>query len=106
MGGGISVTTEKTTKGRAAAPAQAPKAKAKAEAVIYVGPTLPGGVLHKSAVYRGGELPAHIKALKDGNADLAALFVPASKLGAFQQKLADPASIEAERVRRVVAAYQ
>lgn len=93
----------KETKGKAAAPAAA---QPKAEALIYVGPTLPGGVLHKSAVYRAGELPAHVQRLAEGNADLAALFVPASKLGAFQQKVADPASMEAERVRRVIAAFQ
>lgn len=101
------MSTEKPSKGKvlAAPVASSDKPKAKPEALIYVGPSLPGGVLHKNAVYRAGELPAHVKQLAEGNADLAALFVPASKLGAWQQKSADPASIEAERVRRVIAAF-
>gem|GEM_PF-6317822 len=101
------MSTEKPSKGKvlAAPVASSDKPKAKPEALIYVGPSLPGGVLHKNAVYRAGELPANVKQLAEGNADLAALFVPASKLGAWQQKSADPASIEAERVRRVIAAF-
>lgn len=96
------MTTEKTAKPKA--PAAAPVA-AKKEAVIYIGPSLPRGQLHKNVTFRAGELPAHVQKMVDGNADLAALFVPASKLAQAQRNMADPASAESERVRRVIATF-
>lgn len=72
----------------------APKAK-KAEATIYVGPTLRGGRLTQSTLFRGGELPANVKELAENHAAIKRLIVPVSKLGAVESKLKDPTTPEA-----------
>lgn len=84
--------------------ASAPKPKApqvkpaptkKAEATIYVGPTLRGGRLTQSTLFRGGELPANVKELAERHAAIKRLIVPVSKLGAIESKLKDPTTPEA-----------
>ena len=45
--------------------------------VIYIGPTLGGGVLMRNMVFSGG-FPPHIAAMREKSAALRALFVPVS----------------------------
>lgn len=47
--------------------------------VIYCGPNLPGGALHKYSVFKGG-IPEHLKNIIEENPMIKILFVNPSKL--------------------------
>lgn len=48
--------------------------------VVYVGPTLPGGVLQHLTVFRGNGYPAHVAEMIDSKPALRGLIVPVSQL--------------------------
>lgn len=43
---------------------------------VYIGPTLPNGILKQYTVFRNGMVPRHIQSLYDGNDALRGLVVP------------------------------
>lgn len=55
-------------------------AKAKAAPVVYVGPTLPGGVLRHLTVFRGDGFPPHIAEIVENSPAVRGLIVPASQV--------------------------
>lgn len=82
----------------------APKA-AKAEATIYVGPTLRGGRLARSTIFRGGDLPKNVADLVKENPVIKRLIVPVSKLGTVENKLKDPTTPEAANYAAAARLY-
>lgn len=74
------------------------------EAVMYVGPSLkrPYPVL-SGTVFSGGIVPEPVAQAADANADLAALLVPVSQVGAARKALKDPNS-DLARASAAVAA--
>ena len=48
--------------------------------VVYVGPTLPGGVLQHLTVFRGNGYPAHVAEMIESKPALRGLIVPVSQL--------------------------
>lgn len=54
--------------------------------MIYVGPDLPGGVLKRYTVFRGG-YPPHIQELRDKSPSLCGLFVCLGELAAARQRI-------------------
>lgn len=56
------------------------KAGAKAGPMVYVGPTLPNGLLARFTVFSGGEFVPHVKELADKSPALRGLIVPVSQL--------------------------
>lgn len=82
----------------------APKA-AKDEATIYIGPTLRGGRLARSTIFRGGELPKNVADLVKENPVIKRLIVPVSKLGTVENKLKDPTTPEAANYAAAARLY-
>lgn len=72
---------------------KAKKTETKAEPMIYVGPTLPNGLLARYAVFCGGDYPPHIKELRSKSAALRGLFVPVSQLYQAKQDVAKQGNI-------------
>ena len=56
------------------------------ERLIYMGPNLPGGVLHRSTVYKGG-LPTQAKELIEKCPALEQLFVPVGEMAAVENDI-------------------
>lgn len=54
------------------------------ERLIYVGPSIPGGILQQYTVYKGG-MPVHINGLVDKCPVLKQLFVPVDNMAGFVQ---------------------
>ena len=48
--------------------------------VVYVGPTLPGGVLQHLTVFRGNGYPAHVAEIVENSQAVRGLIVPVSQL--------------------------
>ncbi|MDD4599623.1 hypothetical protein SDC9_04141 [bioreactor metagenome] len=59
-------------------------APAKPERLIYCGPNIPGGILQRYAVYKGG-LPAHLKDVFEKCPAIKLLFVPVVDLAKTEQ---------------------
>jgi len=72
---------------------------ARIERTIYIGPNLPGGQLSAFTVFKG-ELPAHVRDLREKTPELQRLFVPVSDLAAARQRL-QKAGPEAQAFRAV-----
>lgn len=70
------------------------------EPVIYIGPTLGGGVLMRNMVFSGG-FPPHIAAMREKSAALRALFVPVSELATARKRVAVRGDILNFYVRQV-----
>ena len=56
------------------------KAEAKAGPVVYVGPTLPNGLLGRFTVFGSSECLPHVRELMDKSPALRGLIVPISQL--------------------------
>lgn len=74
------------------------------EAVMYVGPSLkrPYPVLART-VFTGGVAPEELATAADASANLAALLVPVSQVGAARKALKDPNSDLARAFAAVAA---
>lgn len=55
--------------------------------VVYVGPTIGGGVLMRNSVFRDGAFPPHIEALRKRSEALRGLFVPLSELATARKRI-------------------
>jgi len=72
---------------------KAPIAQKKSEALIYCGPSLPGGLLNKYTVYQNG-LPAHLEEQLKECPSIKRLFVPVSIFPEVEMKIATAGSAE------------
>lgn len=70
------------------------------EALIYVGPSLPGGLLTKYSTFLNG-VPAHIKAFFEQCQGLKQLFIPVSQLSEVELRLKDPTTAESVFYRQI-----
>ena len=52
----------------------------KPETTIYIGRSLPSGLLPQYTVFKGGEIPKHLTELVKNNAAIRGLIVPVSEL--------------------------
>jgi hypothetical protein len=64
------------------------------EALIYVGPSLPNGLLTKYTIFSNG-IPEHLKAHFEKCPSFKQLFIPVSQLPAVENRLKDATSAEA-----------
>ena len=80
----------------AARPKSAPAVARKKNRVIYVGPSLPNGLLRHGQVFIGG-LPAHLPMEKVGG-----FMIPLNDLPAAKRDLKDPTSLLAQKIRNFV----
>lgn len=55
--------------------------------VVYVGPTLKRGLLTRFAVYKDGEFPDAIQALREKSPALRGLFVPVDSLADARRRI-------------------
>lgn len=78
--------------------------KVKREQLIYIGPNIPGGVLHRYQVYRGGT-PEHLKDVFEKCPAIRSLFVPVANFAAAEQALSQTGSAENTLFREVSAAF-
>lgn len=76
----------------------------KREQLIYIGPNIPGGVLHRYSVYRGG-ISEHLKDLFDKCPAVRSLFVPVAQLATAEKSLSSMGSAEHTLYREVIAYF-
>lgn len=62
--------------------------------LVYVGPNIPGGILQRFQVFKGG-LPPHAKGLIEQVPEIGELFVPVKDLESMRRKIEDPGTNEA-----------
>ena len=62
--------------------------------LVYVGPNIPGGILQRFQVFKGG-LPPHAKELFDKVPEVRELFVPVRDLESMRRKIEEPGTNEA-----------
>ncbi|OQP00855.1 hypothetical protein B1689_07490 [Geobacillus sp. 44C] len=71
------------------------------EAMIYVGPSLPGGMLTKYTIFSNG-VPDHLKLHFEKCPAFKRLFVPVSQLSAVESRLNDATSAESVFYQQIV----
>ena len=62
--------------------------------LVYVGPNIPGGILQRFQVFKGG-LPPHAKGLIEQVPEVGELFVPVKDLESMRCRIEDPGTNEA-----------
>lgn len=67
-------------------PASKKAATTEPTTVVYIGPTLGGGVLMRNMVFCG-EFPPHIAAMREKSEALCGLFVPVSDLATARKRM-------------------
>lgn len=77
-----------------------PKAPVKAERFIYCGPSLPGGLLQRYTIYKGG-LPVHLQTVIEKCPSVKSLFVPVAKLAAVNAAITSPGTLENLQYREI-----
>ena len=74
--------------------------------IIYVGPSLPNGLLNRNALFIGAQLPKHVQDLADNDADFKSFLIKPSELGKMNVKLKDQTSVESYRFKSVQQKYK
>lgn len=74
--------------------------------VIYIGPNIPGGALHRYQVLLGEGLPEHIKALPEECPEISGLFVPVESFATAEIAVMQAGTAENTLYRAVVEHYQ
>ena len=74
-------------------PDQAKSEPVKREQLIYIGPNVPGGVLQRYQVFRGGK-PEHLKDLFEKCPALQGLFVQVADLAVAEKALGTAGTVE------------
>lgn len=87
----VTQATEAPEKKEAIKP-EADQASDKKEPIIYVGPTLPAGLLSRYTIFRNGQCSPHIKQEFEKCHAVSRLMVPVSKLAEVERKLSDKTS--------------
>ncbi|QPA33431.1 hypothetical protein [Thermaerobacillus caldiproteolyticus] len=75
--------------------------KQQPEALIYVGPSLPNGMLTKYTIFSNG-IPDHLKSHFEKCPAFKRLFIPASQLTAAESRLKDTTSAESVFYRQTI----
>jgi len=70
-----------------------PDAIKRPEQLIYIGPNLPGGVLQRYTVFKGG-IPLHIAETTEKCPAIKGLFVPVNQLSNAEQSLKTAGTVE------------
>lgn len=78
------------------------KAAINKEALIYIGPNLPGGKLFQFTVFKAGVLPKHTQDLKESCPALKFLFIKVSSLSKAKMNLGDKNSVESAKFLETV----
>lgn len=66
----------------------------KSDRLIYIGPNVPGGILHRWQVFKGG-LPPYCEDIFQRVPEIKELFVAVEKLNLARERLEEPGSNEA-----------
>ena len=74
-------------------PDQAKSEPVKREQLIYIGPNVPGGMLQRYQVFRGGK-PEHLKDLFEKCPELQGLFVQVTDLAVAEKALGEAGTVE------------
>ena len=74
-------------------PDQAKSEPVKREQLIYIGPNVPGGMLQRYQVFRGGR-PEHLKGLFEKCPTLQGLFVQVTDLAVAEKALGEAGTVE------------
>ena len=74
-------------------PDQAKSEPVKREQLIYIGPNVPGGMLQRYQVFRGGK-PEHLKDLFEKCPELQGLFVQVTDLAMAEKALGTAGTVE------------
>ena len=74
-------------------PDQAKSEPVKREQLIYIGPNVPGGMLQRYQVFRGGK-PEHLKDLFEKCPELQGLFVQVTDLAVVEKALGEAGTVE------------
>ena len=74
-------------------PDQAKSEPVKREQLIYIGPNVPGGMLQRYQVFRGGR-PEHLKDLFEKCPTLQGLFVQVTDLAVAEKALGEAGTVE------------
>lgn len=74
-------------------PDQAKSEPVKREQLIYIGPNVPGGMLQRYQVFRGGK-PEHLKDLFEKCPALQGLFVQVTELAVAEKALGTAGTVE------------
>jgi hypothetical protein len=72
----------------------APSVQTRPLRLVYVGPNVPGGILQRFQVFKGG-LPPHCKDLFEKVLEIKELFVLVEALEAMRKKIEEPGTNEA-----------
>ncbi|MCM0759606.1 hypothetical protein M7775_13690 [Sporomusa sphaeroides DSM 2875] len=76
------------------------QAPVKTERLIYCGPSLPGGLLQRHTIYKGG-IPEHLKDVVEKCPGIKSLFVPPAKLQAVTTAIQSSGSLENLRYKEI-----
>ncbi|OKP67574.1 hypothetical protein A3842_28140 [Paenibacillus sp. P3E] len=70
-----------------------PEEQAQEQALIYLGPNLPGGQLLQSTVFRAG-IPSYLQPLLTEKPDVTELIVPVAEMTAVQERIVHTGTAE------------
>ena len=83
-------------------PDQAKSEPVKREQLIYIGPNVPGGMLQRYQVFRGG-IPEHVKQIVEKCPAVKSLFVPVDGFAAAEQEISIAGSANNALFKEVLA---
>ena len=83
-------------------PDQAKSEPVKREQLIYIGPNVPGGMLQRYQVFRGG-IPEHVKQIVEKCPAVKSMFVPVDGFAAAEQEIFKAGSAHNALFKEVLA---
>ena len=83
-------------------PDQVKSEPVKREQLIYIGPNVPGGMLQRYQVFRGG-IPEHVKQIVEKCPAVKSLFVPVDGFAAAEQEISKAGSANNALFKEVLA---
>ena len=83
-------------------PDQVKSEPVKREQLIYIGPNVPGGMLQRYQVFRGG-IPEHVKQIVEKCPAVKSLFVPVDGFAAAEQEISIAGSANNALFKEVLA---
>ena len=83
-------------------PDQVKSEPVKREQLIYIGPNVPGGMLQRYQVFRGG-IPEHVKQIVEKCPAVKSLFVPVDGFAAAEQEISRAGSANNALFKEILA---
>ena len=83
-------------------PDQVKSEPVKREQLIYIGPNVPGGMLQRYQVFRGG-IPEHVKQIVEKCPAVKSLFVPVDGFAAAEQEISKAGSANNALFKEILA---